>query len=57
MNRREVLDNLRNEDPDYVVDVLNISSRELIRAFPSKVRAWLAQEVEDAGGTDDGDDE
>lgn len=47
MNRRQTLDNLREEDADYVVDVLRIESSELIRAFPEKVRAYLDEECED----------
>jgi hypothetical protein len=54
VNRKEALDNLRNEDPDYVVDVLRISSRELIKAFPSKVREYLDSEVESDSDEDDG---
>lgn len=45
MNRRELLDNLKEEDPDYVVDVLDISSEELIKKFPTKVARYLAQEM------------
>lgn len=46
MNRKQTLENLRNEDPDYVVDVLRITSRELIKAFPGKVRDYLDEESE-----------
>ena len=53
MTRKEALANLKEMDPDYVVDVLDISARELIRAFPSKVRDWLASEVEDESEQDE----
>lgn len=40
------LTNLVNEDPDYVVDVLGISSWELVHAFPAKVRQYLEDEYD-----------
>lgn len=59
--------NLVNEDPDYVVDVLGLSSWELVKAFPKQVQAYIQDEYnvgpEDAGelagleeGSDDGSD-
>ena len=36
--------NLVNEDPDYVVDVLGLSSWELVKAFPKHVQAFIQDE-------------
>jgi hypothetical protein len=36
--------NLVNADPDYVVDVLGLSSWELVKAFPKQVQAHLQDE-------------
>lgn len=49
MSRRETLDKLREEDPDYVVDVLRITSKELVKAFPAKVAEYLDEEAADDG--------
>jgi hypothetical protein len=38
--------NLINEDPDYVVDVLGISSWELVHAFPKLVQKYLEDEYD-----------
>jgi len=60
----ELLVNLVNEDPDYVVDVLGISSWELVNKFPVKVKRFIEEEYnvrpENAGVLstyeEDGDD-
>ena len=47
MNVHEIeyqLENLAQSDPDYVVDVLEISSEELIMAFPLKARNYILDE-------------
>lgn len=53
--------NLLNEDPDYVVDVLQISSWELIKAFPVKVRHFIEDEYnvrpEDSGDFSDSEED
>ena len=40
------LENLMEADPDYVVDVLNISAEELIQAFPEKVKQHIYEEFD-----------
>lgn len=49
--------NLVNEDPDYVVDVLGLSSWELVKAFPKQVQAFIQDEYnvrpEDTGELDE----
>jgi lipoate-protein ligase A len=40
-------DYLMNIDPDELVDVLQISSQELLEAFPEKVHAYVTEEHED----------
>ena len=40
------LDTLRECDPDYVVDVLEITSDELIRAFPDRARSFIEKEFD-----------
>lgn len=40
------LDTLRECDPDYVVDVLEISSAELIAVFPDRARLFIEKEFE-----------
>ena len=56
MNRRreEQLRMLAEEDPDVLVDILRISSLELLRRFPRKVSAYISEQV---GEEYDGDDE
>ena len=49
-------DYLLNIDPDELVDVLQISSQELIGAFPEKVHAYLTEEYEDVADEEDGYD-
>lgn len=39
-------DYLMNADPDELVDILGVSSQELIDAFPEKVRAYLEDEYD-----------
>jgi hypothetical protein len=46
VNRRELLDNLKNEDPDVVVDLLDISTEELLAKFPTKLARYIAQETD-----------
>ena len=38
------LENLCYEDPDYVVDVLEISSEELIQAFTARALEFITNE-------------
>jgi hypothetical protein len=35
------------EDPDYIVDILEITTSDLIRAFPRKVKRYLDENVPD----------
>jgi len=47
MDRAELeyyLDNLRNSDPDYVVDVLDISSEKLVEVFYKEAIKFLESE-------------
>lgn len=37
---------LAASDPDYVVDVLNISTKELMQAFPDKVEQHIHEEFD-----------
>ena len=55
MKRREILDNLKNEDPDYVVDVLEITTEELLAKFPRHLQRYVESEVDskDYEETDD----
>jgi len=41
---QKYLVDLVNSDPDYVVDVLDISAWELVHHFPSKVRQFIEEE-------------
>jgi hypothetical protein len=43
--RQRVLDCLSDCDPDELVDLLRISSWELMRAFPERVEAYLEREA------------
>ncbi len=54
MNRRELIENLKNEDPDYVVDVLEITSEELLKKFPLHLSRYIASET---GGETEEEDE
>lgn len=49
LQRQRVLDCLRESDPDELVDILMISSQELMRAFPDRVDEYVEKEsdVED----------
>ena len=40
------LGTLMVSDPDYVVDVLQVTAEELIQAFPEKVRQHLYEEFD-----------
>ena len=40
------LGTLMESDPDYVVDVLHVTTEELIQAFPEKVRQHLHEEFD-----------
>ncbi len=42
---REMVEDLKELDSDYVVDVLGITAKELVEAFPYKVRAFIAAEL------------
>lgn len=55
MNRRELIENLKNEDPDYVVDVLEITTEELLKKFPRHLGRYIASEI--GGEVEDQDDE
>lgn len=35
---------LREQDPDYIVDVLDISSDDLLRAFGTRAEAYIEEE-------------
>jgi hypothetical protein len=43
--RRELIRQLRESDPDYVVDVLGVTSNELLAAFPRQLSDFLDGEV------------
>ena len=48
MDDRELeyhLDKLAACDPDYVVDVLGLTSEQLINAFPREARAFLEEDL------------
>ena len=38
------IDELIESDPDYVVDILEITSEELIKAFPTRVKRFIEKE-------------
>lgn len=57
MNRREAMDNLMASDPDVVVDLLGITTEELIQRFRSYVSVYLDEQVGDEYGTEDEGDE
>lgn len=40
-----IIISLVHSDPDYVVDVLGISSQELMDAFPDRVTRFLKEEL------------
>ena len=42
---QQLIEDLKELDVDYVVDVLDISAEELVEAFPHKVRAYLIAEL------------
>lgn len=39
------LDNLREQDPNYVVDVLNISSERLVDTFLEEAIAFIEEDM------------
>lgn len=47
LKRQYIMANLKVMDPDYIVDVLGISSRELLNAFPDKLEEHLEEEYGD----------
>jgi len=51
------LELLKEQDADLVVDLLDISSQELIDAFPAKVEAYLNDAKEDFEGIQESDDD
>lgn len=60
--QREILAGLFALDADELVDILDISSKELIKAFPLKVSAYVSEAVADAQSAreytwDDNEDE
>ncbi len=54
---QEMIEDLKELDPDYVVDVLDISSEELVNAFPYKLLVFLKAELGDDFNEDDYDTE
>jgi hypothetical protein len=54
---REMIEDLKELDPDYVVDVLEITAEELVEAFPYKVRAFIAAELGEDNDEDDTESE
>lgn len=57
----DYLVDLLNEDPDYVVDVLGLSSWELVTHFPKRVQRFIEEEYgvrpEDSGDFQDPEEE
>lgn len=56
LKEQEVFAKLCECDPDYIVDVLEISSRELLHTFLDRAINHIREEydVEDEEGSDDG---
>lgn len=52
-NDERVILFLMESDPDVVVELLGITTRELLDAFPSKVRDYIENEVSDDGTDED----
>lgn len=44
LQRQRVLDCLRESDPDELVDILGVSSWELMAAFPDRVQDYIERE-------------
>jgi hypothetical protein len=44
LTREEIIYILREQDPDYLVDVLNITSEELLYYFPDHVTKFIESE-------------
>ena len=40
------LENLRQSDPDYVVDVLGVSSTELVEVFKERAIAFILEDFD-----------
>jgi len=49
-------DDLANSDPDYVVDVLDITTEELLQEWGHRAVRWIEREFH-VSEEDDGDDE
>lgn len=45
------LENLEASDPDYVVDVLGLTTEDIIDKFYGQVRVYLQEEYEIVNGT------
>ncbi len=51
-DREQLREYLLEMDPEYLCDVLGISSEELVRAFPKKVRDYIDEWADDGQVTD-----
>lgn len=48
LREQELLRQLAEQDPDYICDVLNLTTIELLKAFPKRVQCHVqAEAVED----------
>lgn len=52
----EMIEDLKELDVDYVVDVLGITAEELVEAFPDKVLAFIKAELGEDHDEDDDED-
>jgi len=52
-NDERVILYLMGSDPDVVVELLGITTRELLNRFPAKVRDYIANEVNNDGEDED----
>ncbi len=57
MTYEEIISLMKEQDPDYVVDVLGITSAELLDAFPLRARGFILEEYEVEGINDEQDEE
>jgi len=51
--RMYIIETLAALDPDYLVDVLGISSRELMMAFPVRLEEHIEEEYGDIEGEEE----
>ena len=54
-NQDRELDYLTTADPDEVVDILRITTQELLDMFPEKVAEYLWEDIEDVEDSEDAD--